>query len=58
MTACSTFPFRDAGVDGGGESPTGPDAGNTLNCRLFYLRTALTDTSACAELGPDSRTCY
>lgn len=58
VTACSTFPFRDAGADGGGESPDGPDAGNTLNCRLYYLRMALTDTSACAELGPDSKTCY
>jgi hypothetical protein len=51
-TACAGFTFRDAGTDGGGEGVYGPSRGDTLNCRLFYLRAAGVDASACAALKP------
>jgi hypothetical protein len=54
---CIGYAYRDGGVDGGGEPPTGPAAGNTLNCRLFYARTAVTTGTGCADLGLDSGAC-
>lgn len=56
-TACASFSYRDASADGGGEAPGGPDAGDTLNCRLFHLRRATLDPQACALLHPDSGAC-
>jgi hypothetical protein len=55
--ACTLFGFRDAGTDGGGESPSGPLAGDTLNCRLYWLRAATLDAGFCPELGKDSGAC-
>lgn len=56
-TACAGFELRDAGADGGGEGPDGPDAGDSLNCRFKALRAALTDRSACSDLADDSARC-
>lgn len=49
-TACAGFTYRDAGTDGGGEGPNGPDAGDSLNCRLFQLREAVMHPDKCAAL--------
>jgi hypothetical protein len=51
-SACAGFQYADAGTDGGGEGPTGPTEGDTLNCRLFHLRAATVDPAKCAALGP------
>jgi hypothetical protein len=56
-SACANFSYRDAGIDGGGEGPDGPDAGDSLNCRLFQLRNAVADAGACAALRPDGGAC-
>lgn len=56
-SACADFSYRDAGTDGGGEGPKGPLAGNSLNCRLQQLRTALSQPGKCAEVGALSETC-
>jgi hypothetical protein len=57
-TACATFPFKDAGADGGGEGPdAAPTPGNTLNCREFQLRKVAVDGVGCANLGADSGLC-
>jgi hypothetical protein len=57
QTACSGFPYLDGGADGGGEPPDGPEQGNTLNCRLFHVRSAVHDGSGCVDLGADSGAC-
>lgn len=57
QTACSDFAYREAGVDGGGEPPDGPESGDTLNCRLYHLRAAIHDGSGCTNLGADSGAC-
>lgn len=56
-TECVEYPYKDAGVDGGGEGLDGPKTGDTLNCRLYHLRKAVTDASACEDLGPDAGDC-
>ncbi len=56
-TACVSFSYRDASADGGGEGPSGPDEGDTLNCRLFRLRSAVQDPENCALLRPDAGAC-
>lgn len=56
--ACEGFSYRDASIEGGGEAPTGPEAGDTLNCRLFHLREAVTSPAlGCAKLRPDAGIC-
>jgi hypothetical protein len=57
QTACAGYAYEDGGIDGGGEPPGGPAAGNTLNCRLFHLRGAIHDGLGCADLGADSGAC-
>ena len=57
QTSCSGFPYRDGGADGGGEPPNGPEKGNTLNCRLFHVRSAVHDGTGCVDLGADSGAC-
>lgn len=54
---CANFSYRDAGTDGGGESPTGPTHGDSLNCRLYHLRAATVDASACSNLRPLDGSC-
>lgn len=49
-SACTGFTYLDAGTDGGGEGTGGPDAGDSLNCRLFHLRAATVDPSQCELL--------
>lgn len=56
-TACASFSYRDAGIDGGGEGPQGPASGDTLNCRLFALRAATKNPEKCALLHPDGGAC-
>jgi hypothetical protein len=56
-SACANFSYRDAGADGGGEGPTGPETGDTLNCRLFRLRAATKNPAACGQLRPDGGYC-
>ncbi len=56
-TACADFAYRDGGVDGGGEGPEGPDAGDTLNCRLYWLREATKSSASCALLRPPGEVC-
>ncbi|MBX3233406.1 MAG: hypothetical protein KIT84_33970 [Labilithrix sp.] len=56
-TACTAFAFRDAGNDGGGESPGGPAEGDTLNCRLHHLRAALSQPAKCKDVRRESPTC-
>jgi len=57
QTACAGYSYLDGGADGGGEPPDGPTTGNTLNCRLFHVRSAIHDGSGCADLGPDAGDC-
>lgn len=57
QTACAGYPYWDGGVDGGGEPPLGPETGDTLNCRLFHVRSAAVDGTGCANVGPDSGAC-
>jgi hypothetical protein len=57
QTACAGYTYRDGGVDGGGEPPSGPTTGDGLNCRLFQLRRAIHDGTSCRDLGVDSGTC-
>lgn len=57
QTACAGYSFKDGGVDGGGEPPTGPSTGDTLNCRLFEARSAIHDPNRCGNLGADSGSC-
>lgn len=56
-TACAGYPYKDGGVDGGGEPPLGPETGDTLNCRLFHARGAVVDGTGCVDVGPDSGAC-
>ncbi len=55
--ACTGFAFWDGGTDGGGENPSGPESGDTLNCRMHWLRNATVDPDACPNIGPDSGAC-
>jgi hypothetical protein len=55
--ACTGYKFVDASADGGGESPAGPTSGDTLNCRLYWLRKAVNDAGACAALRQQSTVC-
>ncbi len=57
QTACAGYPYKDGGADGGGETPNGPATGDTLNCRLYHVRSAVHDGTGCANLGPDSGAC-
>jgi hypothetical protein len=57
QTACAGFAYVGDEDGGGGEGPDGPDAGDTLNCRLFELRSAVHDGSGCPNLGADSGAC-
>jgi hypothetical protein len=56
QTACAGYAYKDD-ADGGGELPDGPISGDTLNCRLFYVRSAVHDGSGCADLGTDGGAC-
>jgi hypothetical protein len=56
-SACAGFSYVDAGTDGGGEGPTGPSEGDSLNCRLYWLRAATVDSEKCAALAPQSDVC-
>ena len=49
-SACAGFTYVDEGLDGGGEAPGGPDAGDSLNCRLYHLRGVTLDPARCADL--------
>ncbi len=57
QTACAGYTYKDGGDDAGGEPPSGPESGDTLNCRLFRLRGAVHDGEGCADLGTDSGAC-
>jgi hypothetical protein len=57
QTACANYQYVDAGADGGGEPPDGPRTGDTLNCRLFHVRSAVQNGTGCADLGADSGDC-
>ena len=57
QTACLGFPYKDGGVDGGGETTSGPKDGNTLNCRLYYLREAVLLGTGCENVGATSDRC-
>ena len=54
--ACASFTYLDAGTDGGGEAPSGPNGGDSLNCRLYHLREATVNPTRCADLR-DAGTC-
>jgi hypothetical protein len=56
-SACAGFSLKDAGSDGGGEGPSGPTSGDTLNCRLYHLRLATKNPEKCVLLRPDSGAC-
>ncbi|CAN5802957.1 hypothetical protein BH11MYX4_BH11MYX4_56050 [soil metagenome] len=57
QTTCLGFAYKDGGVDGGGEVATGPTSGDTLNCRLYYLRAAVTQGESCENLAAQSPAC-
>lgn len=57
VTDCNAFSFREGGVDGGGEGPSGPIAGDTLNCRMHELREAIGDRKRCLNLAIQSSIC-
>jgi hypothetical protein len=57
-SACASFAYRDAGTDGGGEGPTGPNTGDSLNCRLWQLRAAVMHPEKCPYLQPQSTACH
>lgn len=50
VNACAGFSYRDAGSDGGGEGPNGPEHGDSLNCRLWQLRKAVMNPTSCGYL--------
>lgn len=52
-TACANFSYRD----GGGEGPDGPSEGDSLNCRLHWLRAATKSPDKCTSLNPQSDVC-
>ena len=56
-SACAGFSYRDAGTDGGGEGPSGPEQGDSLNCRLYWLRAATMAPEKCSALGPQDDVC-
>ena len=56
-TACAGFSYLDEQTDGGGEGPDGPTEGDSLNCRLYWLRAATMDADKCAALAPQSDVC-
>lgn len=56
-TSCTFFSYRDAGDDGGGETPSGPTTGDSFNCRLYWLRAATIDPTHCDALAPNSSAC-
>ncbi len=59
-TSCAGYAYKDGGVDGGGEAPSGPTSGDTLNCRLYQLREVVRDGTTmqgCADIGADSGAC-
>lgn len=56
-TECAGYAFRDAGADGGGEGPSGPSSGDTLNCRLYELRKVIVLGDSCAAIAADSGVC-
>lgn len=56
-TACAEYTYRDAGADGGGDTPGGPTSGDTLNCRLYQLRQVYRSGSGCPDVGADSGAC-
>lgn len=56
-SACAGFNYLDGGTDGGGEGPEGPASGDTLNCRLYWLRAATTNPQKCSALNPKSDIC-
>jgi hypothetical protein len=56
-SACASFSYRDAGTDGGGEGPSGPKLGDTLNCRLYHLRAATKNAALCGRIHPDGGIC-
>jgi hypothetical protein len=57
QTDCAGYAYKDGGVDGGGEAPDGPASGDTLNCRLFHVRSAVTEGTGCVNVGLDSGAC-
>lgn len=57
QTACLDFLYLDGGVDGGSGTVGGPTSGDSLNCRLYYLRQVLTTGSGCENLGGSSSEC-
>jgi hypothetical protein len=56
-SACAGFAYRDAATDGGGETPGGPAYGDSLNCRLYWLRGATMNAAKCLALSPKSDIC-
>lgn len=56
-TECLEYAFREAGADGGGEGLDGPTTGDTLNCRMHHLRSAVADAGSCEALGADAGSC-
>lgn len=52
-TACAGFSY----VGDAGEGPEGPTEGDSLNCRLYWLRAATMDPEKCAALAPQSEVC-
>jgi hypothetical protein len=57
LTACLGFEYQNADVDGGGEPPSGPTSGDTLNCRLYYVRKAVLSGTGCENLSATSAAC-
>ncbi|MDB4935666.1 MAG: hypothetical protein JWP87_2638 [Labilithrix sp.] len=57
QASCQGYSYRDGGADGGGEPPDGPKSGDTLNCRLYYVRSAVHDGKGCVDIAPDSGAC-
>jgi hypothetical protein len=56
-TACTNYPYVDAGPDGGGDGMNGPATGNTLNCRLYQLRQIVSHNQGCSAIDPSGGPC-
>jgi hypothetical protein len=58
QSACVAWTYKDAGADAyWNEALYGPEQGNSLNCRLYHLRSVVRGGLGCGDLGPDGGAC-
>lgn len=56
-TACANFSFAGL-ADGGGPTPSGPETGDTLDCRMYHAARAIADAAGhCADTAERAPRC-